>query len=91
MPRKPQPKPEGRPSGKTPAEAPAKVLSESITIRLQQLRPRLNQAANALDLSENDLARHAIRALVDCIEANNGRILWPPKFYVEGDKRHVKL
>lgn len=66
-------------------------LSDSITIRLPQLRERLHNAADVMDLSENDLARHAIRALVDCIEANGGRLLWPPKFYVEGDKRRVEI
>lgn len=32
-----------------------------------------------------------MKALIEAIEANDYRILWPPKIYIEGDKRVVEL
>jgi hypothetical protein len=61
---------------------PAK--SESISVRLDKdLKERLVASAQKLDLSENDIARHAIRAAVTAIEANNYRIELPLEMQVK--------
>lgn len=50
----------------------------AISVRLDQdLKERLVTTAKNLDLSENDIARHAIRAAVAAIEANNYRVELP--------------
>jgi predicted transcriptional regulator len=50
----------------------------SITVRLgPDLKQRLHQSARKLDLSENNIAKQAVRAAVDFIEANNYRIELP--------------
>ncbi len=50
----------------------------SITVRLgPDLKQRLHQSARELDLSENNIAKHAVRAAVDFIEANNYTIELP--------------
>jgi hypothetical protein len=50
----------------------------SITVRLgPDLKQRLHQSARKLDLSENGIAKHAVRAAVDFIEANNYTIELP--------------
>ena len=50
----------------------------SITVRLgPDLKQRLHQSALKLDLSENDIAKHAVRAAVDFIESNDYRIELP--------------
>jgi antitoxin component of RelBE/YafQ-DinJ toxin-antitoxin module len=49
-----------------------------LTVRLDsELKGRLAQAAAKLDLSENDVVRHALRAAVNVIEANNYKIELP--------------
>ncbi len=39
---------------------------------------RLGKAAFKLDLTKQDLARHAIRALVEAVEKADYKIVWPP-------------
>jgi predicted transcriptional regulator len=54
-----------------------------LSVRLpDDLSDRLNACADKLDLSKNDIARHAIRAAVDEIEKNDFRIALPLKFAV---------
>ncbi len=49
-----------------------------VSIRLAtELDKRLQKAAEALDLSKNDIARHAIRAAVRSIEESKYKIAWP--------------
>jgi predicted DNA-binding protein len=50
----------------------------AVTVRLDpELKGRLAQAAVKLDLSENDIVRHALRAVVNAIEANDYKIELP--------------
>jgi predicted transcriptional regulator len=50
----------------------------AVTVRLDPgLKKRLAQAAVKLDLSENDIVRHALRAAVNAIEANDYKIKLP--------------
>ncbi len=50
----------------------------AVTVRLDpELKGRLAQAAAKLDLSENDIVRHALRAAVNAIEANEYKIELP--------------
>lgn len=50
----------------------------AVTVRLDpELKGRLAQAAAKLDLSENDIVRHALRAVVNTIEANDYKIELP--------------
>jgi antitoxin component of RelBE/YafQ-DinJ toxin-antitoxin module len=50
----------------------------AVTVRLdRELKGRLAQAATKLDLSENDIVRHALRAAVNAIEANDYKIELP--------------
>jgi predicted transcriptional regulator len=50
----------------------------AVTVRLdQELKARLAEAAAKLDLSENDIVRHALRAAVNAIEANDYKIELP--------------
>ncbi len=50
----------------------------AVTVRLDpELKARLTQAAANLDLSENDIVRHAVRAAVNAIEANDYKIELP--------------
>jgi hypothetical protein len=50
----------------------------AVTVRLDpELKGRLAQAAAKLDLSENDIVRHALRAAVNAIEANDYKIELP--------------
>jgi antitoxin component of RelBE/YafQ-DinJ toxin-antitoxin module len=52
--------------------------TDAVTVRLdRELKRRLAQAATKLDLSENDIVRHALRAAVNAIEANNYKIELP--------------
>jgi hypothetical protein len=51
------------------------MRTQAITIRLgPELKQRLQKAARKLDLSENDIARHALRAAVDWLEGNDYRV-----------------
>jgi hypothetical protein len=51
------------------------MRTQAITIRLgPELKQRLQSAARKLDLSENDIARHALRAAVGWLEANDYRV-----------------
>jgi hypothetical protein len=51
------------------------MKTQAITIRLgPELKQRLQNAARKLDLSENDIARHALRAAVDWLERNDHRV-----------------
>jgi hypothetical protein len=60
-------------------------IAKTVTVRLdRELKGRLAQAATKLDLSENDIVRHALRAAVNAIEANDYKIdlpleMWPAK------------
>jgi predicted transcriptional regulator len=58
---------------------PHKLMKpHSITVRLgPDLKQRLHQSARKLDLSANNIAKHAVRAAVDFIEANNYTIELP--------------
>jgi predicted transcriptional regulator len=50
----------------------------AVTVRLDpELKGRLAEAAVKLDLSENDIVRHALRAVVNAIEANDYKIELP--------------
>jgi hypothetical protein len=50
-----------------------------LSVRLpDDLQERLQKCADALDLSQNDIARHAIPAAVAEIEKNGGRLIIPP-------------
>jgi len=50
----------------------------AVTVRLdRELKGRLAQAATKLDLSENDIVRHALRAAVNAIEDNDYKIELP--------------
>jgi predicted DNA-binding protein len=52
--------------------------TNAVTVRLdRELKGRLAQAATKLDLSENDIVRHALRAAVNAIEANDYKIELP--------------
>jgi predicted transcriptional regulator len=52
--------------------------TDAVTVRLdRELKRRLAQAATKLDLSENDIVRHALRAAVNAIEANDYKIELP--------------
>ena len=52
--------------------------TDAVTVRLDpELKGRLAEAAVKLDLSENDIVRHALRAAVNAIEANDYRIELP--------------
>jgi len=56
-----------------------------LSVRLPgDLDERLDRCAEKLDLSKNDIARHAIRAAVEAIEANGFRIELPLKMSVAG-------
>jgi predicted transcriptional regulator len=54
-----------------PVEVDVKIAKTgAVTVRLDpKLKERLAQAATKLDLSENDIVRHALRAAVNAIEA----------------------
>jgi hypothetical protein len=57
----------------------------SITVRLgPELKAKLAACAKALELSENDIAKHAVRAAVDYLEANDYRIGPPFKMMFNG-------
>jgi predicted DNA-binding protein len=50
----------------------------AVTVRLDpELKERLAKAATKLDLSENDIVRHALRAAVNSIEAKDYKIELP--------------
>jgi predicted transcriptional regulator len=52
--------------------------TDAVTVRLdRELKGRLAKAASKLDLSENDIVRHALRAAVNAIEANDYKIELP--------------
>ena len=52
--------------------------TDAVTVRLDpELKGRLTEAAVKLDLSENDIVRHALRAAVNAIEANDYKIELP--------------
>ena len=52
--------------------------TDAVTVRLDpELKGRLAQAATKLDLSENAIVRHALRAAVNAIEANDYQIELP--------------
>lgn len=57
----------------------------SITVRLgPELKAKLTTCAKKLDLSENDIAKHAVRAAVSYVEANDYRIGPPFKIMYNG-------
>ena len=62
-----------------PVEVGVKIAkTDAVTVRLDpELKGRLAQAAAKLDLSENDIVRHALRAAVNAIEANDYKIELP--------------
>ena len=52
--------------------------TDAVTVRLdRELKGGLAQAATKLDLSQNDIVRHALRAAVNAIEANDYKIELP--------------
>jgi predicted transcriptional regulator len=71
------------PSRELPVSIPVEVnvkiaKTTAVTVRLDpELKGRLAQAAAKLDLSENDIVRHALRAAVNAIEANDYKIELP--------------
>ena len=50
------------------------ILSVRISAEMDE---RLKKAAEALDLSKNDVARSALRSALDAMEARRYRIEWP--------------
>ena len=55
-----------------------KMTDPVLSVRLpRELDTRLARAAKNLDLSKNDIARHAIRAAIAAIEANDYRVQLP--------------
>jgi predicted transcriptional regulator len=62
-----------------PVEVSVKTAKTgAVTVRLDpELKGRLAEAAVKLDLSENDIVRHALRAAVNAIEANDYKIELP--------------
>ena len=55
----------------------------NISLRVpKELDDQLIECANRLDLSKNDIARHAIRAAVAAIEANGYRIQMPLRMQI---------
>jgi predicted HicB family RNase H-like nuclease len=69
----------GERAGSISVEVDVKIpKSGAVTVRLDpELKGRLAQAAAKLDLSENDIVRHALRAAVNAIEANDYKIELP--------------
>jgi len=66
--------------------------SSGVTVRLDpELKARLNKAATNLDLSENDICRHAIRAAVCEIEDNEFRIELPLRMAVEKKPLEIRV
>lgn len=56
-----------------------------LSVRLpDDLESRLNKCAEKLDLSKNDIARHAIRAGIEAIEKNGYKIQLPLEMAVAG-------
>ena len=50
----------------------------AVTVRLDpELKGRLARASTKLDLSENDIVRHALRVAVNAIEANDYKMQLP--------------
>jgi predicted transcriptional regulator len=72
-------------SSQIPVEADVKMAkTRAVTVRLDpELKKRLAQAAVKLDLSENDIVRHALRAAVNAIEANDYKIELPLEMALE--------
>src|SRR5215475_9510010 len=68
-----------------PVEADVKMAKTgAVTVRLDpELKKRLAQASVKLDLSENDIVRHALRAAVNAIEANHYNIELPLEMALE--------
>jgi predicted transcriptional regulator len=62
-----------------PVEVDVKIAKTgAVTVRLDpELKGRLVEAAVKLDLSENDIVRHSLRAVVNAIEANDYKIELP--------------
>ena len=59
----------------------------AVTVRLDpELKERLAEAAVKLDLSENDIVRHALRAAVNAIEANDYKIELPLQMALAKDQ-----
>ena len=55
-----------------------KITDPVLSVRLpKELDERLARAVKRLDLSKNDIARHAIRAAVSAIEAAEYRVQLP--------------
>lgn len=55
-----------------------------LSVRLpDDLETRLTKCAESLDLSKNDIARHAIRAAIAAIEANGFKITLPLEMAVK--------
>lgn len=57
------------------------MKTRTVSVRVPvELAERLDKIAEKLDLSASDVAKHALRAAVQEIEALNYRIPWPPAF-----------
>ena len=64
--------------------------TDAVTVRLERdLKRRLAQAAIKLDLSENDIVRHAVRAAVNAIEANDYKIELPLEMSLAKGSRQI--
>lgn len=71
--------------------------TEAISVRLEpEMKRRLGNAARRLDLSENDIARHAIRAVIQAVEKDHFEIKLPlklgiavPAFPANADKKKI--
>ncbi len=59
-------------------EPDLKIKDTTLSLRIpKDLDSRLRIVARTLDLSKNDVARHAIRAALDAIESRGFQIEWP--------------
>jgi len=80
------------PNRELPVSIPVEVSVKTpktgaVTVRLDpELKERLAEAAVKLDLSENDIVRHALRAAVNAIEANDYKIELPLQMALAKDQ-----
>jgi len=66
-----------------------KMTNAVLSVRLpKELDERLSRAADQLDLSKNDIARHAIRAAILAVEASDYKIELPLRMHVDGFPGH---
>ena len=75
-------------SRETPSAHPSTVFNLRIPVDLDR---RLGKAARQMDLGKNDIARNAIRALVEAIEKSDYRVSWPPIMQIGRDSKTIRV